>query len=297
MSPPLQRRAPREPLPSEPSSVPRRRGLGLRVAFCAISIGALSACEPVPAPLASFGYRAPAPGEDILLAFTPGGTDPAPADARRLQGLRTTLDPRIQPVLIEAPGPEALPRANRVARLSRHPILLRMERSVAADVAWLLLPPSADITAEACATAPGALPGGFLPDSDFGRLGQLMPPGCSTATAIAVQTTQPSDLLLGRSLPPGASTPYADLIESYDNRNKGNAAGGAGGAGGGGAGVGGAGIGGGGVGGGGVGGGGELGGGAGAAEGATPTATVGAGVPTPTPDNAPAALFAPLTND
>ncbi len=166
-----------------------------------------------------------------------------------------------------------------------------MVRSVATDAAWLLLPPSAGITADACATAAGALPGGFLPESDLGRLSQLMPPGCSTAAAIAAQVTQPTDLLMGRDLPPGASTPYADLIESYDNRNKGNGGAGGGGAGGGG------------------GGGGELGGGAGggtaaatgaavaAGEAATPATAAGTEVPAPTPDNAPAALFAPLTNN
>jgi hypothetical protein len=217
----------------------------------------------------------------MLLAFTPGGNEPVSADAQRLRSLRATLDPRIQAVLIEAPGPAALPRANRVARLSRHPILLRMVRSVATDAAWLLLPPSAGITADACATAAGALPGGFLPESDLGRLSQLMPPGCSTAAAIAAQVTQPTDLLMGRDLPPGASTPYADLIESYDNRNKGNGGAGGGGAGGG------------------------AGGGTAAATGAavaageaaTPATAAGTEVPAPTPDNAPAALFAPLTNN
>jgi uncharacterized membrane protein YgcG len=272
----------------EPNVMSRGRGRWLGAIIWTVSLGALSACASVPAPLTAYGYRAPAPGETILLAFTPGGNDPVSADARRLRDLRATVDPRVQVLLIEAPGPAALPRANRVARLSRHPILLRMVRSVATDAAWLLLPPSAGITSEACATAAGALPGGFLPEGDFGRLGQLMPPGCSTASAIAAQTTQPSDLLMGRDLPPGASTPYADLIESYDNRNKGNGGGGAGGGGGGG------------------GGGGELGGGAGAGNAAATAAAAGEGaapagvgpeVPTPTPDNAPAALFAPLTNN
>jgi hypothetical protein len=285
-------------LPPEWKAMSRGRRRRLWTIICAVSLGTLSACEPVPAPLTAYGYQGPAPRETMLLAFTPGGNEPVSADAQRLRSLRATLDPRIQAVLIEAPGPAALPRANRVARLSRHPILLRMVRSVATDAAWLLLPPSAGITADACATAAGALPGGFLPESDLGRLSQLMPPGCSTAAAIAAQVTQPTDLLMGRDLPPGASTPYADLIESYDNRNKGNGGAGGGGAGGGGAG-----------GGGGGGGGGELGGGAGggtaaatgaavaAGEAATPATAAGTEVPAPTPDNAPAALFAPLTNN
>ena len=196
----------------------------MRLVVTLLPLSGLAACVP-PVPPPTSQYRIVQPIAPLAIAFLPGTSEITAADRSRLRAMRPILFNAALPELelseSDFSGRLALQRARAVRDALDRPVLLHPEPPSAwsHDAGLLIVPSQPAILPDSC-RGPGATGLEDIWPGDDDRRPKLLPPGCATAASIALQATEPGDLLVGRLLPDGNALPLADAIERYNRRNE-----------------------------------------------------------------------------
>ena len=176
---------------------------------------ALQACAPDIVQHASY-YRTAEPERPVAWAYAHGAFSPPAETAAALRAMGERL---VQGTVLSlyTAGELGPARAAVAARIMQQPVRFLVDASLPADQAVLVSDGPSGIVADAC-RGPGQRSLGGLWPRDDGRSPVLLPPGCALAATLAIQATNPRDLLQGQRLPPGAALPYAAAIERYYHR-------------------------------------------------------------------------------